>query len=38
MGFDVISFYPVLLIIATCVTIFAGLLRTPEEKEAATGK
>lgn len=28
------SFYPVLLIIATCVTIFAGLLRTPEEKEA----
>lgn len=32
------SFYPVLLIIATCITIFAGLLRTPEEKEAATGK
>lgn len=32
------SFYPVLLIVATCVTIFAGLLRTPEEKEAATGK
>lgn len=28
------SFYPVLLIIATCVTIFAGLLRTAEEKEA----
>jgi len=26
------SFYPVLLIVATCVTIFAGLLRTPEEK------
>ena len=28
------SFYPVTLIIATCVTIFAGLLRTPEENAA----
>ena len=26
------SFYPVTLLISTCVTIFAGLMRTPEEK------
>jgi len=26
------SFYPVLLIVSTCVTIFCGLMRTPEEK------
>jgi len=27
------SFYPVTLLIATCVTIFAGLMRTAEEKK-----
>ena len=29
------SFYPVALLIATCVTIQLGLLRTKEEKEFA---
>ncbi|MDR1834447.1 MAG: Na+/H+ antiporter NhaC family protein [Fusobacteriaceae bacterium] len=29
------AFYPVLLLLFTCITIQAGLLRTPEEKAAA---
>jgi len=33
-GVLIYSFYPVLLIIATCVTIFSGLMLTPEEKAA----